>query len=607
MLKKKTQYKVLTLISLVFLLALSLFLSSCATICRWCEDRRLDQGVKLLDGKGFQTDNIDIHDNLRVQVADLNPGERYTLRIVGADGRELAYSRLRAGRNGEIPAVTLLFAENLFPCTPFSVAQVAAMQPEADTAKILSLQEERVLQRVADWARTLRDRMYYLEVLEGKRIIRRAPFSINDHDKPKIYVASSGGCPQGGFIQRKDDIYVVGRNFPAGSAVRLFVVEDQRIWKKGDPFRDLTGINGTPKVEELQLAPDQRNFHVRIWSRDSVTTGLYDVIARYTDLERLEIDARDIIAADNDVGFVIQTDSSDPHIEQNMTVPASDGVLYYMFQDKYFNTNDVWIAVNPKDRPGGVSGAVQNARIYVVNHLNESQWVHGASLTDVGDGYDTVSIKGWCRNQNEIRIWEAPLTNGNYDVVVDFAPFGVYDQGQDIVDELDNVGLQVVNPSAFAIVYPVNDLRVFPGKEVPTGSKKGYIYAVAQIDPASAGTSIYWDSIDIDDPSSDVAPVDPTGNSGDDNRGNYGAAPGAPDGDDGALQGENASGIANTTTFSNGIAYVRFNLTMQPGDNFTVRGSTSSSFSSFEESAPITVWRKLHIEIDDMGLHQAIQ
>jgi hypothetical protein len=535
-------------------------------------------------------------ENLRVGVTDLRPGARYTLRVVNAEGRELSHARLTAGHKGEIPLTTLLFGENLVPCV--SITQPPAAVPAKQASRA---DEARVLRAAEAWPQLLQQQLY-VEVLEGERVVRRAPFTVKDGGQPAVYVADRNGCPRSGLTQRLDDVYVIGRNFPAGSTVRLFVAQDQRRWKEGDGFRDLTGVNGGPEVEGVKLGEKQRNFFVRVWPRDRLTTGAYDVIARYTDVERLAIDARDVISASQDVGLLVQADATGPHLEQNMTVPATDSVLYWLFQDRYFNTDDVWVAINPKDRPGGVSGAAQNARIYVVNHLDESHWIDGMALTDVsGDGYEDVPIKGWCRNQNEVRIWQAPLVNGQYDVVVDFAPFGVYNQGQDIVDELNNVGFEVVNPTALAIVYPVNPLRVFPEKEVPSGMKRDDIYVVAKISPAASGTSIYWDSLDIDDPSSDAAPVDPNGATGNDNRGNYGGAPGLPDGDDGYLDGENASGIATTTTNNAGIAFVRFHVTSQPGDNFTVRASTSSSFTSYQDSAAITVWRKLHVEVDSMG------
>lgn len=592
----KIVYVVRLIMALSSIVIVSMLFSSCAIFCRWCGTIK-EEHVTLLNDRGEPITSIGPFDNLRVRITDLEPHTRYVLRVVDSEGQQLAYASLAAGRRGDIPATTLLFGENIIPCGAF-------LQPRTATTVLSDAEPDArlVMEDTATWVRSLEMRSYYVEVLEKERVIRRAPFSFKDDGKPRLYVANRKGCPRGGLAQSRDDVYVIGRNFPAGSQVRLFLVEDQRIWNQGDRFRDISGADGAPEPEQVNLAPDQRDFFVRIWPRERTTRGLYDVIARHTDLEILEIDDQDVITANLDVGLLIQGDATGPHIEQNMTVPTSDGVLYYMFQDKYFNTDDVWVAVNPKDRPGGVTGGPQNARIYVVNHLTESQWVDGLVLNDVStDGFDTVSIKGSCRNQNEERIWEAPLTNGNYDVVVDFAPLGVYNQGQDFIDELDYVGFQVVNPSSLAIVYPVNPVKVFPEKEVPTGPKIGYLYAVAKINPAAGGTSIYWDSLDIDDPSANTTPVDPNGASGDDNRGNYGAAPGGPDGDDGFLYGENASGIATSTTFANGIAYVRLHVTSQPGDNFKVRASTVSTLASYDESAAITVWRKLHVEIDSMG------
>ncbi len=568
----------------------------CAAICRRCQSAPLiaAAGVTLLDDRGAPTTAIRPLENLRARVTGLRPRTAYTLRVVAADGRELSHARLQSGRNGEIPLTTLLFGENLMPCAgEITHVGLTAADAVAD--------ETQVARTFASWTESREAQQLSLEVLEGRSVVRRIPVDAVDDGRPVVYAADRRGCARGGLSQRRDDLYVVGRNFPPGSAVRLFVVDDQRRWNPGDRFRDVTGPDGGAEPELVRLSEKQRSFFARVAPRKRLSTGPYDIIARYVPREEIQIDAHDVISAVNDVGVLIQGDATGPHIEQNMTVPATDSVLYWLFQDKYFNTEDVWVAVNPKDRPGGVSGGPQNARIYVVNHLNENQWLDGTTLTDVSGGYEDVPIKGWCRNQNEVRVWEAPLTNGNYDVVVDFAPFGVYDKGQDIVDELDNAGFQVVNPSALAIVYPVNPTRVFPEKEVPTGGKRDDIYVVAKVNPAASGTTIYWDSIDVDDPSANAAPVDPNGASGDDNRGNYGAAPGAPDGDDGQLDGENAGGIASSVTNSGGLAYARLHVTSQPGDNFAVRASTSSSLASYQESAAVTVWRKLHVEVDSMG------
>lgn len=593
-------------ILLVFILPL--LISNCSIICNLCDEyyEEYEEGVTLLNDDGEETDAIDILDNLRVGISGLKANRRYTIQVINPYGRQLTYSRLTADSNGSIAPFTLLFGENLFPCGDYAhTTQNAAAAPlnasRASTNQVEGHLE--ALQRIIDWASSIRrQQQYYVEVLYQKRIFRRVGFTLKDDGKPKIYVANQHGCLRSGLMQGEDDVYAVGWNFPKASQIRLFGVQDQRIWKEGNLFQDITGANGFSEMETIQLAEDEQNFFVKIWAKEITTTGLYDVIARYTNIEQMQIHARDVISAQNDVGFMIQDDADDPHIEQNMTVPAIDSVLYYLFQDKYFNTDDVWVAINPEDRPGGTGSEAQNARIYVMDHRNEADWDHGDALVDVSsDGFEEVSVKGWCRNQNEIRVWPAPLTNGNYDVIVDFAPFGIYDQGQDIIDELNNAGFQVVDPAALAIVYPVNDLRIFPEKEVPEGLKKDYLYAVVKIDPAAEGTAIYWDSLDIDDPTTDSGPVDPNGASDDDNRGNYGAAPGGPDGDDGFLSGEDVNGIATTSTFSGGIAYVRFFVTSQPGDNFRIRASTSPAFTTFDDSAELTVWRRLHVEIDSMG------
>ncbi len=570
-----------------------LFMSGCPTLSPPREEVS-DKGVTLITDAREKAGRLGISKNVRVSVTGLSPRTRYTLRVVDRKGKQLTYANLTSGRKGDIPPFTLLFAGSIMPC--------ASSRPSLTDGKGKAADPAIVLKSIADLERAVDDRSYFVEVLEKNKVVRRAPFVVKDDGKPRIYVTDAKGCIQGGIRRGQDDVFIVGRNFPAGSTVRLFTVQDRRLWRKGDRFADLSGSNGAADVEAVKLGARQRDFFVRIWRHDLTTTGLYNVIARYTDNQRLELGLEDVLSTFNDVGFVVQMDAADPHVEQNMTVPAADGVLYYLFQDRYFNTDDVWVAVNPIDRPGGVNSDAQNARIYVVNHLDEAHWVHGMALIDASsDGFEEIPIKGGCRNQNEVRVWPAPLINGNYDVVVDFAPFGVYDQGQDIVDELDNPGFQVTDPEAFSIVYPVNPLRFFPEKEVPGGLKREEVLVVAKIHPAAAGTQVYWDSLDADDPSADAAPVDPNGPNGNDNRGNYGAAPGAPDGDDGMLIGEDASGIAATATYTGGIAFVRLHTTSQPGDNFTVRASLSSTFNSFDESAPVTVWRRLHVEVDSMG------
>jgi hypothetical protein len=73
-------------------------------------------------------------------------------------------------------------------------------------------------------------------------------------------------------------------------------------------------------------------------------------------------------------------------------------------------------------------------RIYIV--ANDS-WRDGASLVDVShDGYNEVTIHATTNPQyhGPYLIWSAPLTIGNYDIVVDENLNGIRDPGESVDD-----------------------------------------------------------------------------------------------------------------------------------------------------------------------------
>jgi hypothetical protein len=149
-------------------------------------------------------------------------------------------------------------------------------------------------------------------------------------------------------------------------------------------------------------------------------------------------------------------------------------------------------------------------------------------------------------------------------------------------------------------------LRIFPDKQNdPVNRRKVRVKATGPPD-----TTIYFRSFDVDDPSSNAAPVDPNASMGDDNRGRpkCGAFP-------------NGSCSTSAQTDGSGIAEVEFEVTMQPGDNFKVAISTDQTYLNGVTVAGtdlfangnklptdkaavtdmLTVWRRLHIEVDSMG------
>lgn len=186
--------------------------------------------------------------------------------------------------------------------------------------------------------------------------------------------------------------------------------------------------------------------------------------------------------------------------------------------------------------------------------------------------------------------------------------------------------------------------RIFPDKKNPTETVNRRMISVrAKIGANAAGERVYFRRFDPDDPSANAAPIDPetTTNAGDDNNGNVDGTSSTKSGQFSVSASlydcEIAGATAACFTDSNGEAVVNFTVTMQPGDNFTVAASTDNSYltglvpaanginlqDSSNNQIPVTttanayacavstinacrtdlltVWRRLHIEVDSMG------
>jgi hypothetical protein len=200
-------------------------------------------------------------------------------------------------------------------------------------------------------------------------------------------------------------------------------------------------------------------------------------------------------------------------------------------------------------------------------------------------------------------------------------------------------------------------LRIFPDKKVPQETiSRRRIRVKAQHSEAMAGKKIYFRSFDVDDPSADTAPIDTndttTQKAGGDNNGNVDGTSATSNGRFLAPLGSSGCETFPQPTPANpnpmvigmscltdttGFATVDFELTMQPGDNFTVVASddeayitglalavdginltdtTGAQIPASTQTANactasmmkacradmLTVWRRLHIEVDSMDL-----
>lgn len=160
--------------------------------------------------------------------------------------------------------------------------------------------------------------------------------------------------------------------------------------------------------------------------------------------------------------------------------------------------------------------------------------------------------------------------------------------------------------------------RIYPDKETLSDNpliNRRIVKVSAVITVPAAVATIYFKIFDPDDPSSNDVAVDANGSTADDNRGT----------DSNPQRNNIVSAQTNAGQFTKSID---FTVTMHPGDNFAIAASTNYDFlntsvinggtiqdsggNTIEETSTqpragyrtqmLTVWRRLHIEVDSMGL-----
>ena len=179
------------------------------------------------------------------------------------------------------------------------------------------------------------------------------------------------------------------------------------------------------------------------------------------------------------------------------------------------------------------------------------------------------------------------------------------------------VGFQLIATDSPPIDQVNGSLRIFPDDNTPGDTtNRQRIRVTARLSENIAGQAVYFRNFDLDDPSADMT-IDPNGNAGDDNNGMPNA---------GRLNNSNGQATVSATTNSNGVATVEFTVTMQPGDNFAIAASRNQNYinaitvngtdlrnggalidttcadtDNACRTEMLTVWRRLHIEVDSMG------
>ena len=419
--------KVLSIFGVILLLLLVLFY----LLCRQTSSKKLPTSLK--SAAGVETTEFQPHDSILFEARDLLPRSGYDVQIVRDDGHEMIALKLSSDGNGIIPETVLWYNIGVLPCVKIRVndlASTAVTHDEITDAAVIG-------------------RKYFLRIRRGKEIVRETAFQVSPRLlTPTLYAADSRGCPKSGFLIGEEDIWVVGRNFPEGSLVRLWAVPQKADWKEGDKLLDKSKQYDPDMPPLFELTSGATDFKKLLWPRGLTSLGSYDIVAEVVTYPfgsyraHASAEVKDIVSYLSYSGFVVQRR---PGVAEPLEFDIAGTVHSpFTFQDTFLPDENVFVGVDPCIQPAYVG---QTADVYIVADRTDTQWTVDKNLADMTAGgvVETLTVGGLCGNCWKVLAWPATLTEGKYDVVLDFNRDGLYTPGVDLIDGLDRVGFTVSN------------------------------------------------------------------------------------------------------------------------------------------------------------------
>jgi hypothetical protein len=199
--------------------------------------------------------------------------------------------------------------------------------------------------------------------------------------RPRAIVSDASGRLVTGFVRGEADVSVAFRNVPPG-CIKAILVPRQFRWRVGDPIDPVSGSTGEPIIATGRVPEDGR-LVLRLWRRDEVRAGSYQIIARAFVPGWFEADADYLLPSDivphGRMSSLVVRWPPDGRIFQNGVVltPEITGhplthAPYFQFVNNFPQGTDVWAAIDPDALPSGLVS--QRAAIYVIAHKTAAQW-----------------------------------------------------------------------------------------------------------------------------------------------------------------------------------------------------------------------------------------
>ncbi|MBW2608078.1 MAG: hypothetical protein JRD05_10635, partial [Deltaproteobacteria bacterium] len=412
-------------------------MSGCCLFRQLCAKR---PPIQLTTSSGIETAEFQLHDSIMFEAVNLSPRAGYTVQIAREDGEIITQSILSTDRYGRIPRTVLWYDIGILPCSE--------RPGRAHVMTNLSDYEISDVKRISG--------SYALRIVQEGRLVREMPFSIaREITKPRLYASDWRGCPQSGFLIGEQDVWVVGKNFPKGSIIRLWAVPADPKWEESDLLKDVTKQYDTELTPLFELKGYEDSFKKLLWPKGTTSIGSYDIVAEVvtypfgTYHPTATAPVKNVVSNLSYSGFVIQRRQGlgEP-LEQDL---AGTRMSKLAMRDTFLTTEDVYAGVDPYVQPSYIG---QTAHVYIVADKTDALWTSNTGLSDVTGVVESVEIQpGTCANAYSRLAWAAPLIPGQYDVVLDFDTNGQYDHGGDLVDSLDPVGFTVAEVRVESISF----------------------------------------------------------------------------------------------------------------------------------------------------------
>ncbi|MBU0740779.1 hypothetical protein KKG45_01850 [bacterium] len=337
----------------------------------------------LVGDDGSETTDFDSYEQVSLSLADLTPNTLYTIEVSDQTKALIGTYQLTTDANGEMDASSVLY------------------DPEPGTYTVNVVNTDITFD-----------------------ITVEAPVNV-------FYQPCDATGAHLNNIDVGNILYLSAGNGTEGDVVHVYVAPNRYDWAYGMYLYDYT-----ESVEELTFAAGGVIPPTPIWQSPVIGEGTaaYDVVI---DVNRNNVyDAGDYLDGKIGVGFVVQEVDVAKVLINGHVVERLSSDVRYVYRDLFNTDENVYVYVNPVARMRNLGGN-RYVKWYIVPH--QATWNDQDPLTPVTTPLgDTVQYG--CTNAGRRLIWPAPLTPGQYDVVIDVDGDELYDKGQDFLDGYSGPG-----------------------------------------------------------------------------------------------------------------------------------------------------------------------